>query len=78
MRGKRTYAHFVGTPQFMAPECIRNKDSNFKSDVYSLGILFYHMINGNLPYEGKSEYLTFTKVYFKYHTKALESEIEFT
>ena len=45
----------------MAPECIRNKDSTYKSDVYSMGCLFYQLINGNLPFEGGSEYLIFTK-----------------
>jgi serine/threonine protein kinase len=62
MKGKRVYEHFVGTPQFMAPECIRNKDSTKKSDVYSLGCLFYQLICGRTPYVGKTDYLVFTAV----------------
>lgn len=43
----------------MAPECIRNKDSNEKSDIYSLGVLFYHVVFGKYPFDGKSDYLVF-------------------
>ena len=40
-RGKRVYDHFVGTPNFMAPEKIHNKDSNFISDIFALGVIVY-------------------------------------
>ena len=30
---KKKFENFIGTPYFMAPECINNKDSTFKSDV---------------------------------------------
>lgn len=43
----------------MAPECIRNKDSTFLSDVYSLGVLFYQIAFGTFPFEGESDYLVF-------------------
>ena len=39
--GKRVFEHFIGTPQYMSPECFHNVDSNYKSDVWSLGCLFY-------------------------------------
>jgi len=60
-RGKRVFDHFVGTPQYMAPECVRNKDSNKKSDVWSLGCILYQFIAGFSPFLGGSEYLVFTK-----------------
>ncbi|CAK66678.1 unnamed protein product (macronuclear) [Paramecium tetraurelia] len=68
-KGKQAFKHFVGTPQFMAPECIRNKDSNEKSDIYSLGVLFYHIVFGKYPFDGKSDYLVFQQ--------ALETELQF-
>ena len=33
--------HFIGTPNYMPPECIRNIDTTFESDVYCLaGTIF--------------------------------------
>ncbi|KAM3139596.1 hypothetical protein pb186bvf_008241 [Paramecium bursaria] len=68
-KGKKSFKHFVGTPQFMAPECIRNKDSSFKSDIYSLGVLFYQILYGVFPFDGNSDYLVFQA--------ALETELKF-
>jgi len=60
-RGKRIFEHFVGTPHYMAPECVRNRDSNKKSDVWSLGCILYQFIAGYPPYLGGSDYLIFQK-----------------
>ena len=41
----------------MAPEMMENKDYNYKVDTYGLGIIFYFVITGELPYgEGKFPY----------------------
>jgi serine/threonine protein kinase len=56
---RRVYEHYIGTPNYMAPECIRNKDSNMKSDVYSLGSVFFQLFTGFPAFTGPSEYLIF-------------------
>ena len=56
---KPQYKNFVGTPNYMAPECVRNKGSDFKSDIWSLGCVLFHMFTGFPPFVGKSEYLIF-------------------
>ena len=61
-KGKRVYEHFVGTPNFMAPEKIHNKDSNFLSDIFALGVIAYQLVIGYPAFVGKSEYLIFTDV----------------
>ncbi len=43
----------------MPPECINNKFTNKKSDIYSLGGLLYNLISGFPPYLGGSEYIIF-------------------
>ncbi|CAG9315561.1 unnamed protein product [Blepharisma stoltei] len=58
---KKKFENFVGTPHFMAPECIKNKDSSFKSDMWSIGCMAYYMLAGYPPFQGGSDYLIFTK-----------------
>ncbi len=40
-----------GTPQYMAPERISNADAGPPADLYALGIIFFEMVTGRLPFE---------------------------
>jgi len=42
----------VGTPYFMAPEVVKNKGSDFRSDTWSLGCLIFQVLTGLLPFYG--------------------------
>ena len=46
-----------GTPLTMAPEILNGDNYNFKSDIWSLGIIIYFMLNKEYPYNGKNEVL---------------------
>ncbi len=41
----------VGTPQYLSPEQIGGSQADQRSDVWALGVLFYEMLTGTLPFE---------------------------
>lgn len=44
----------LGTPYYLAPEQCEGKSADARSDIYSLGVTFYFMITGKLPFAGDS------------------------
>merc|ERR1712151_728496 len=40
----------VGTPNFMAPEVVKNKCSDFRSDIWSFGCMVYQILTGIQPF----------------------------
>jgi serine/threonine-protein kinase len=39
-----------GTPEYMAPEQARGEEATAQSDLYALGVLFFEMLTGQLPF----------------------------
>ena len=46
---------FVGTPIYMSPQVLNQKNYTSKTDVWSLGVMLYELIFGKLPFSGFSE-----------------------
>ena len=49
-----TFIMGVGSPAYMSPEQIKSYPLNQKTDLYSLGIVLFHLLTGRLPFRAKN------------------------
>jgi serine/threonine protein kinase len=55
----------IGTPHYMAPEQAKGSTVDGRADQYSLGVVAYRMITGELPYTGDSVHTILYKHIFE-------------
>ena len=52
--GDNSAAGLAGTPLYLAPELLSGQEPTVRSDIYSLGVLLYHLLTGSYPVRAQS------------------------
>ncbi len=52
----------VGSPAYIAPECVSGRSATVASDVYSLGVTLFEVVTGTLPYVAPTREALFRRI----------------
>jgi serine/threonine-protein kinase len=62
----------LGTPSYMSPEQLAGKRVTGQSDLFSLGVMMYQMVTGELPFKGDSMATLMYKIANETHPDPVE------
>ena len=55
-RADQTQVQGVGSPAYMSPEQVKDEQIDFRSDMFSLGGVLYHLLTGRRPFNGANTF----------------------
>ena len=54
--GDTTQVAAVGSPAYMSPEQVKERELDHRTDIYSIGVVMYHLLTGRLPFQGANNF----------------------
>jgi len=54
--GETTQVAGVGSPAYMSPEQVKDLPLDHRTDIYSMGVVMYHLLTARLPFLGANNY----------------------
>jgi len=54
--GETTQIASIGSPAYMSPEQVKEQPVDHRTDIYSVGVVMYHLLTGRLPFQGANNF----------------------
>ncbi len=54
--GETTQITSIGSPAYMSPEQVKEQTVDHRTDIYSVGVVMYHLLTGRLPFQGANNF----------------------
>jgi serine/threonine protein kinase len=54
--GDTTQVSAIGSPAYMSPEQVKEQPLNHQTDIYSVGVVMYHLLTGRLPFQAANNF----------------------
>ena len=61
-RSENTQVSGVGSPAYMSPEQVKGEEIDFRSDMFSLGSVLYHLLTGQRPFKGTTTFVVIDNI----------------
>ena len=53
---ERTLVPGIGSPAYMSPQQVKDQTLDHQTDIYSLGVVMYQLLTGQLPFQARNSY----------------------
>ncbi|MEW6690397.1 MAG: serine/threonine-protein kinase [Pseudomonadota bacterium] len=54
--GDSTQISAIGSPAYMSPQQVKEHPLDHRTDIYSMGVVMYHLLTGRLPFQGSNNF----------------------
>jgi serine/threonine protein kinase len=54
--GETTQISAIGSPAYMSPQQVKEQPLDHRTDIYSMGVVLYHLLAGRLPFQASNNF----------------------